>query len=261
VNSLPEIAGDDPWAPLRAATPARIGLGRVGTAPSLESVLQLRAAHAAARDAVWTPPDWSRIEAGLDAAGVPWLPASSRVPDRATYLVRPDLGRVLDDESRARVAGIHGTYDLAVVLVDGLSGEALTHHGVALVSALLAWCQRRSWRVTPVVCVRQGRVAIGDDVGAELGADLALVAIGERPGLSVADSLGLYLTFHPAPGRLDSERNCISNVRPGGLSVDRAAVVAEAYAVAARQQALTGTELHVEAPVAGSAAAGLEPAG
>jgi ethanolamine ammonia-lyase small subunit len=227
----------------------------------LASVLELRIAHAAARDAVWTPPDWPRIEAGLGEAGIAWLPACSQAPDRATYLLRPDLGRVLDDDSRALVAGHRDAYDLAVVLVDGLSGEALTHHGVPLLRAIVGWCRRRQWRVAPVVCVRQGRVAIGDDVGAALGATLALVVIGERPGLSAADSLGLYLTFDPRPGRMDSERNCISNVRPAGLPVERAATVAEAYAVAARQQSLTGTPLRVDLPMAAATLDGLGSAG
>jgi len=248
VNSLPDPTPDDLWAPLRAATPAPIGLGRVGTAPSLSSVLTLRAAHADARDAVWTPPDWPGIEQGLTEAAIPWLSAHSQAPDRATYLLRPDLGRLLAADSRVAVAGRHGSYDLSVVLVDGLSGAALTHHGAALVRALFAWARWRSWRLAPVVCVSQGRVAIGDDIGATLGADLVVVVIGERPGLSAADSLGIYLTFAPRVGRMDSERNCISNVRPGGLPIDRAAELAEAYAVAARQQTLTGTDLRVELP-------------
>lgn len=243
----PDVAPGDVWAPLRAATPARIGLGRVGTAPSLQSVLALRTAHAAARDAVWTPPEWQAIESGLDVAGIPWLSVSSQVPDRATYLLRPDLGRVLDDASHTRLAALHGDIDIAVVLVDGLSGEALSCYGVAVVIGLVERLRQRSWRVAPVVCVRQGRVAIGDVIGAALGARMVLVVIGERPGLSASDSLGLYLTYAPQPGRMDSERNCISNVRPGGLPIDQAVAVAEAYAVAARQQELTGTGLRVDA--------------
>lgn len=261
----PDPMRPDPWAPLRAATPARIGLGRVGTAPSLESVLALRSAHAATRDAVWTPPEWAAIEADLTERGIEWHSAQSQVPDRATYLLRPDLGRVLSDDSQQRVAGLRSTggveYDLAIVLVDGLSGEALTHHAVPLVGLLRRWCEARSWRVAPVICVRQGRVAVGDEVGAALGARMVLVVIGERPGLSAADSLGLYLTYDPEPGRMDSERNCISNVRPGGLALDDAARLAEAYAVAARQQALTGTALMVELPRTGSASDEIGPVG
>ena len=197
------------------------------------------------------PPEWPQIEAGLTEAGIPWLPAHSQVPDRATYLLRPDLGRVLDEESRNRMRGHHASYDMAIVLVDGLSGAALTAHAAPLVRALSDWVEQRPWRIAPVVCVRQGRVAVGDDVGAALGAELALVVIGERPGLSAADSLGIYLTYAPRPGRLDSERNCISNIRAHGLSIDRAAALAEGYATAARQQSVTGPTLQVEAELPG----------
>ena len=231
----------DPWAPLRRLTPARIGLGRVGTAPSLASVLDLRVAHAEARDAVWTEPDWPAIEGELTGADVPWLSAHSRVPSREAYLLRPDLGRELDDPSRTALAAQRADVDIVVCLVDGLSGTALSRHGVPFLSALLPLFRDANWRLAPVVLARQGRVALGDAIAEAVGARMALVVIGERPGLSAADSLGLYLTYDARPGRLDSERNCISNVRPGGLPPTAAAELAAAYAVAARQQARTGT--------------------
>lgn len=235
----------DPWAPLRRLTPARIGLGRVGTAPSLESVLDLRVAHAEARDAVWTEPDWPAIEGSLSRAGVPWVSVHSRVPSREAYLLRPDLGRELDDPSRAVLAAQRADVDLVVCLVDGLSGTALSRHAFTFVSALLPLFRDTSWRPAPVVLARQGRVALGDEIAEAVGARMALVVIGERPGLSAADSLGLYLTYDARPGRLDSERNCISNVRPGGLAPTAAARLAAAYTMAARQQSRTGTGLRL----------------
>ncbi len=240
----------DPWDPLRALTPARIGLGRTGPALPARRVLELRLAHAEARDAVWREPEWSRIERDLDAQGVPWVSVHSQVPNRETYLLRPDLGRQLDTSDAPVLAEVSRgagsavpRFDLVVCLIDGLSGAALSHNGVPLVVDLVERFGQLGWRVSPVVLAHLGRVALGDHIGSALGATLAMVVIGERPGLSAADSLGIYLTYGPRPGRTDAERTCISNVRPDGLPLDLAARLAISQAQHARQQGYTGTSL------------------
>jgi ethanolamine ammonia-lyase small subunit len=178
--------------------------------------LEFQLAHARACDAVHTPLDVERLEAALEE---PLVVVRSAAPDRTTYLKDPGAGRRLGP-----LPGLPppGAFDLALVLADGLSARAVEAHAPALVKAL----RRRlvGWRLAPLVTVLQGRVAIGDPIGAQLGARMAAVLIGERPGLSAADSLGCYLTFDPQPGRRDSERNCVSNIRePGGLGIEAAA--------------------------------------
>jgi ethanolamine ammonia-lyase small subunit len=209
-------ASVDPWAPLRASTPARIGLGRAGDALPTARLLELRLAHARARDAVHEPLDVGALSAALGGAAV----VASAAADRPDYLRRPDLGR------RPAVDACHaleaGEWDIATVLADGLSPRAVEAHGPAMVAALRDALPGRSF--APPVVATQARVALGDWVGAALGARLVLVLIGERPGLSAADSLGVYLTYGPRPGRSDAERNCVSNIRPPhGLSYARAA--------------------------------------
>jgi len=179
-------------------------------------MLAFQLAHARARDAVHTPLDIDLIRAAL---GRPSIVVDSAASDRATYLQNPDLGRRLDASASPLAPG---DYDVAVVLADGLSATAVHAHGPALVAALTA--RLGDWRIAPIVIARQARVAIGDPIGTALGARAVVVLIGERPGLSAADSLGAYLTFDPKPGRRDSERNCVSNIRaPGGLAPDQAA--------------------------------------
>lgn len=237
-------AAPDVWSELRAATPARIGLGRRGAALPVAEVLALRTAHAHARDAVWHEPAWSEITAELDARGVSWVSVHSAVPDRATYLLRPDLGRRLRGSDVLRLRDLRppqGAFDAVVCLADGLSGEALTRHGATVVTDTVEQLTGLGWRLAPVVLVHGGRVAIGDEIGEALGADLAIVGIGERPGLSAADSLGIYLTHHPRPGLTDAQRICISNVRSAGLPPPQAARQAVSRATAARQLGYTGT--------------------
>jgi len=206
----------DPLAVLRQATAARVGLGRAGQGLPTAPMLAFQLAHARAQDAVH-----ATLDAGLIAAalGRPSIVVDSAAGDRATYLQNPDLGRRLAETS-APVT--RGDFDLAIVLADGLSATAVQAHGPALVAALSA--RLAAWRIAPIVIARQARVAIGDPIGEALGARIVVVLIGERPGLSAADSLGAYLTFDPKPGRRDSERNCVSNIRdPGGLPPDQAA--------------------------------------
>jgi len=215
----------DPWSALRSLTPARIALGRAGGSLPTAEVLDFSAAHAAARDAVWTALDLDRLESDLSPIGLPVLRLSTRAPDRATYLRRPDLGRLLDEASVARLAGAASGdgCDVALVVGDGLSATGVQAHGAALAIDLAGRLRERGFLLGPVALVRQARVAVEDPVGAALRARAAVILLGERPGLGSPDGVGAYLVLGPRPGRTDAERNCVSNVRPGGLPVAAAA--------------------------------------
>jgi ethanolamine ammonia-lyase small subunit len=238
----PLPASEDPWAVLRSATRARVALGRAGDALPTARELEFRAAHAAARDAVHQPLDPAVVRAALDPA-LELLEVQSAAPDRATYLQRPDLGRQLAEGTSLPRADA----DLAVVIADGLSPRAVHEHAAGLVTALLQ--RLPGWSVAPLVLASQARVALGDAVGEALGARAVVVLVGERPGLSSADSLGVYLTWAPRPGRVDSERNCVSNVRPPhGLSYAEAADTVAALLGAARELGASGVVLKDEGP-------------
>lgn len=232
---------------LRALTPARVALGRTGVSQQTRDLLAFQQAHAMARDAVHARLDAAGLAAAIAAitAGKV-LRLRSQAADRAAYLQRPDLGRVLDAASEAALAEIRssGGFDLALVVADGLSALAVERHATALLRALLPRIE--GWRVAPVCVVEQGRVAIGDAIGDALGAALCVVLIGERPGLSSPDSLGAYITWEPRPGRTDAERNCISNIRAEGLSYDEAAAQLGFYLTEARRRRLTGVALKDE---------------
>ena len=209
----------DPWLGLAGHTPARIALGRTGASLPTDEVLRFALAHAQARDAVHTPFDADTVEAQVRALGFDTLRASSAAPARDVYLRRPDLGRRLSEESRATLAAAAGAeVDLALVIADGLSSAAIHAQAVPFLAAFQPWIARQGWSLAPVVIATQARVALGDEAAALLRARACVLMVGERPGLSSPDSLGLYLTFDPLPGRSDAERNCISNVRPEGLS-------------------------------------------
>lgn len=205
----PTTAVPDPWAALRRRTPARIGLGRSGDALTTGDQLAIRLAHARARDAVHTALDVDALRGAFD--GHPVVAVASAAPDRATYLQRPDLGRRLADGAASTLTR-NGRPDVAFVVADGLSPLAVQRHAAPVVRETTA--RLAGWSVGPIVVATQARVAIGDEIGAALGARFVVALIGERPGLSAADSLGIYVTFEPRVGRADSERNCISNVRP-----------------------------------------------
>jgi len=209
----------DPWQALRRHTAARIGLGRVGASMPTAELLRFGLAHAKARDAVHSALDTAALAEALQANGFATLQARSMAPDREHYLLRPDLGRSLHADSRTLLEQAPRA-DIALVVADGLSAQAASRH--ALPVALLLRDALGGWPA-PVVIAQQARVALGDDIGAALGARLAIVMLGERPGLSSPDSLGIYLTWAPRVGRMDSERNCISNVRPEGLGYQAAA--------------------------------------
>jgi ethanolamine ammonia-lyase small subunit len=244
--------GPDPWLSLRRLTPARIALGRAGGGQPTRALLDFSLAHARARDAVHTPLDVTMAEADILDSGVFGTRiAWSAAPDRATFLSRPDLGRKLAPESRLVLAASQKqSCDLAFVVADGLSAAAVQTHASGLLEAMIPSIERGGWRVGPVVIATQARVALGDEIGQILGARAVAVLIGERPGLSSPDSLGVYLTFDPRPGRADAERNCISNIRADGLSYDEAAfklawLIGEAFRLR-----LTGVALKDESDLA-----------
>jgi ethanolamine ammonia-lyase small subunit len=214
----------DPWGNLAERTPARIALGRAGASLPTSEVLRFGLAHARARDAVHAALDVSRAVQDIAALGFDVVTAHSAAPDRATYLVRPDLGRRLDPPSQAALqAAAAGPVDLVFAVGDGLSATAVHAHAAALLGAMQPHLLHRRWSVGPVVVARQARVALGDEIGQALQARMVVMLIGERPGLSAPDSLGAYLTFDPRVGRSDAERNCISNIRPAGLPPEVAA--------------------------------------
>lgn len=220
-DGLPET--DAAWADLRALTPARIALGRSGAAPRTRALLAFGVDQALARDAVHLPLDAAALGAALLQAGFTVQEAHSAAPDRPTYLMRPDLGRRLDAASAQTLEAAAGPeIDLLPVLGDGLSALAVQRHALPVLQALRE--RAGGLRLGPVVIAHQARVALGDEIGARLCARAVVVLIGERPGLSSPDSLGLYLTLAPRVGRTDAERNCISNVRtPQGLAPAEAA--------------------------------------
>ena len=234
----------DPFRWLRMATPARIGLGRAGQGLPTAPMLAFQFAHARARDAVDAVLD---VEAIAAEVGRPVLIVDSAAPDREAYLRNPDLGRRLGKADLGR-----GDYDLAVVIADGLSAQAANMHGATLARALIA--RLEGWSIAPIVLARQARVAIGDPIAEGLGARAVAVLIGERPGLSTPHSLSAYLTWAPRPGRLDSERNCISNIHePYGLSIDQAADKIAWLLIEARRLGFTGVDLkdrHEPSPTA-----------
>ena len=234
----------DPYAALRAATPARIGLGRSGNSLPTKALLEFQLAHARARDAVHGALDFCAL--ARDLTPLPTVPVQSQAKDAASYLRRPDLGRRLDAESAARLKALAGAPELVFVVADGLSAGAVQAQAAGLVAASLPLL--KGLEIGPVVIARYARVALGDEIGACLGARLCVLLVGERPGLSVADSLGVYLTFDPRPGRRDSERNCISNIHAnGGLGVAQAAATLAWLAREALERKLTGIELKEEA--------------
>jgi ethanolamine ammonia-lyase small subunit len=225
---------------LRNFTMARVALARTGTSLATREVLAFQAAHAAARDSVHLAMDAQALELECEARGWPAVTTQSAASDRGVYLRRPDLGRKLASQERLPKGA---PYEVAVVIADGLSALAVHRHALALCSCLFARLEEAGWRRSPLVFVEQGRVAIGDEIGEALQAEMSLVLIGERPGLSAADSLGAYLTWLPRPGRTDAERNCISNIRPGGLGYEEAADRIFFLMRAARGRKLTGVQL------------------
>jgi ethanolamine ammonia-lyase small subunit len=237
------LAQADCWGSLRALTPARLALGRAGASLPTDEVLRFGWDHAQARDAVQTRLDVETLQRDIGALGLAMLRVASRATDRAIYLMRPDLGRRLDpDDARALEQAPGSGCDLAVVVADGLSSLAVQRHAPALLAEVIR-AAPSDWRFSPVVIATQARVALGDEIGERLRAGMVAMLIGERPGLSSPDSLGIYLTWQPRVGRTDAERNCISNVRPQGLGYAQAAHKLVWLCREARQLKLTGVGL------------------
>tara|TARA_R110002049_G_scaffold160715_5_gene325755 strand:- start:1276 stop:2112 length:837 start_codon:yes stop_codon:yes gene_type:complete len=245
------IVVENPWERLNAFTDARIGLGRAGVSLPTSKLLAFQLAHAQAQDAVHCPLDVETLSTELTQAlnfSEPPLRLHSHAQDRAMYLQRPDYGRRLNDESREHLqqaAASQQRYDLAIVVIDGLSALAVQQNSAPFLSTLyqMLSSDTADWQLAPLTIVEQGRVAIGDEIGGLLNAGAVLVMIGERPGLSSPDSLGLYMTWAPEPGLKDDRRNCISNVRPAGLQIEEAARRFFLLLKEARQLKLSGVKL------------------
>lgn len=241
-----EIVQQDPWASLKAFTTARIALGRTGTAIPLREVLNFRLAHAHARDAVYSALAVNILQEQLHGFFLPVLLLHSKAVDRYEYLQRPDKGRVLDAESISILKTTESSYlgkDVAIVLADGLSATAMNVHTLPLLSVLVPLFKKAGISLAPICMVQQGRVASGDEAGEILQAKITLMLIGERPGLSAADSMGAYITFAPRPGITDEARNCISNIREEGLQYEAAAEKIVYLIKEAMRLKLTGVEL------------------
>ena len=210
----------DPWSFLKAHTSARIAQGRAGHSLPTSALLSFQLDHARARDAVRSALDKAALVDQLNAVHSGMLLLHSQAVDRQAYLQRPDLGRKLDEASRANLQGLEDLtrFTLCIVVADGLSAMAINQYALPVVSGLIDEANKLSWSVAPVCVVEQGRVAIGDEIAHGLRAELLVVLIGERPGLSSPDSMGAYLTYQPRPGFTDESRNCVSNIRPEGLN-------------------------------------------
>lgn len=242
----------DNWSKLRQFTAARIAMGRAGSAVPTTAQLRFQADHANARDAIFFPLNFRVLKNELAELYVETLLLQSQALDRATYLQRPDLGRLLmeDDWDQLTLeAQPEEPFDIAIVVADGLSPVAIAKHCAHFLHRLVPQLVVAGHKLAPICLVQQGRVAIGDDVGEALGAKLVVVLVGERPGLSSPDSMGIYLTFDPKRGRQNSERNCISNVRPEGLHYEAACVTTLYLIQNALRLGLTGVGLKDEAAI------------
>jgi ethanolamine ammonia-lyase small subunit len=238
-----EIMQTDPLISLKEFTAARIAIGRVGTSIPLKQSLEFKLAHAHARDVVYSTLDTEGLSDMLKIFDLPILQLHSKALDRQQYLKRPDFGRQLNEGSTALLKDYRTGADIAFVIADGLSAAAVNEHVFNLLELLIPMLLTAKLTIAPLCLVEQGRVAIGDDITYSLNAKLSVLLIGERPGLSSADSMGAYLTYNPKPGLTDEARNCISNIRPQGLANKHAAdkifyLISEAF-----KRKLTGVKL------------------
>lgn len=222
---------------------ARIALGRSGSGLPTRSAQKFLLDHAHAREAVWSALDVQMITGELAKHGIATQCVRSLATDRATYLRRPDLGRRLNEADRENLSVLKGQGRLAFVVSDGLSAKAVERNAIPLVLAIRSQLEQMGLSLFPIIVATQARVALADDIGEALGADISLSLIGERPGLTAADSLGAYITYQPKRGLLDSSRNCISNIRNGGLSVAEAADQILILIAAMCSQKLSGVSL------------------
>jgi ethanolamine ammonia-lyase small subunit len=238
----------DAWSRLRDATQARIALGRAGGSLPTGEWLDFKAAHAAARDAVHNAFDAPALANEIAALGVETFVVDSQAPDRFTYLQRPDLGRRLGAGSveAVRQLATHSAAELVIVVSDGLSALAVHRQVVPLLAQLVPRLSAGGWQLAPIVVARFGRVALQDEIGELVGAQAALMLIGERPGLGSPDSLGAYLVYGPRSGNTDAQRNCVSNIRAEGLPPAAAADTLEYLLVESRRRKISGVSLKDE---------------
>lgn len=240
----------NPWQHLRQLTPARIALGRAGTSLPTDAQLDFQFAHAQARDAVHLPLDSETLMRELQQHGLNCLRLHSAASDRQIYLQRPDLGRRLNEISATTLdEQANKGCDLALVIADGLSALAVQRHALPMTLKIVEHCRTEGWSLGPITIVEQGRVAIADEIGERLKARMVVILLGERPGLSSPDSLGLYFTWAPQIGRHDAQRNCISNIRPEGLAYNLAAHRLLYLMREASRRQLSGVQLKDEAEV------------
>ncbi len=240
----------DPWEELKSFTDARIALGRCGVAPPLEATLDFRFAHARARDAVHQPFEWERMFEAFQPL-CKTLVIASQATDRFEFLTRPDKGRRLDDSSLASLksaASEADSPDVCIVLGDGLSSRAIHENAFPFLERFLARLRKTNLSLAPVCIAKNARVALSDQIGEVLGAKLVCMLIGERPGLSSPNSMGMYLTYEPCVGKTDESRNCISNIRAGGLSIEHAVQKVSYLIEQAFAQKRSGVELKDEMP-------------
>jgi ethanolamine ammonia-lyase small subunit len=221
---------DETAVDLREMTDARVSLGRFGAGIPTRAAQAFLLDHARARQAVWSEVDRGAIGTVMTDLGFAVVEVESLAVDRSTYVRRPDLGRKLAETSAVQLSALAGNADVAIIVADGLSASAVSINAVAMVRALAELLTADGLTIAPIVLAAQARVAIGDPVGEALGAKLTIVLIGERPGLSASDSLGAYITYDPKTGTADSRRNCISNIREGGMSITAAAHAATGLA-------------------------------
>lgn len=231
-----------PFDALKHLTRARIALGRAGDGLPTQALLDFTLAHALARDAIHGEVDWNELQKALSPLRT--IALTSAATDKQTYLRRPDLGRTLADGEAAKLP--KGPFDIALVIGDGLSADACMAYAAETAHAVVNILP--DFTFAPIVLAKGARVALSDPIGAALSANLVIMLIGERPGLTTADSLGAYLTFAPRPGRQDSERNCISNIHAHGLTPSLAAQKIAWLAREALRLKLTGVDLKEAAP-------------
>lgn len=243
-NKTPE---EDAWHSLKQFTAARIALGRTGHAIPLRELLHFKLAHAHARDAVYAGLHVKELAQQLQQFNLPVYSLSSKVKDRNEYLLHPDLGRQLNDVSVQLLQSRSASFDIVLVLADGLSATAVNHHAVPLLQLLIPLLQQANFSVA-ITTAMQARVAIADAIGSLMKAKMSLVLIGERPGLSAADSMGAYLTYNPTVGLTDESRNCISNIRPEGMDYAKAAAKIHYLITASFRLQYSGVKLKDDEP-------------
>ncbi|SEA96404.1 ethanolamine ammonia-lyase subunit EutC [Pedobacter hartonius] len=233
----------DSWESLKEFTAARIALGRVGDSIPLSESLAFKLAHAHARDAVYSELNREALLTGLADFHLPLIEIRSKAENRNQYLQRPDLGRTPDESSLKTLKDHASAFDISIILADGLSAHAINSNVIPLLKVLLPLLREAGYKLAPLCLTQQARVALSDHIANGLGATLALILIGERPGLTAADSIGAYLTYQPRPGLTDESRNCVSNIRPRGLPFEAAAKKVFYLVQEAFKRKLSGTGL------------------